>query len=209
MELKLSDFLRKLVMEKLEEKGISVLKFSETLDFDKKTVYGFVNGSADVRLSTVEKIFSALGITYADLQEKLQEGGAVDYAKLDVYGSVSAGNGIELIDKAGDLIVPPEFKRENYIAILVRGDSMEPSIVDGSIVIIDKTKKLLEHGKIFVFYIPYKGAVIKRVFFLSQEKVLLKSDNEAYGEFCFTKQEMSAYNIQVVGKVVASWQLYR
>lgn len=60
----------------------------------------------------------------------------------------------------------------------------------------------------YVFYIPYKGVSVKRVFYISNDKLLLKADNEAYGEFCFTKAEMRAGGLQVVGKVVASWQVY-
>lgn len=204
----LREIIVSIIRRKMKELEMSINRLSELVDLDKKTLYGFLNEGKDIRMSSLEKILSALGITEEDLRIEPEREIPEGYTALEVFSSVSAGNGIEFVERVDTKVFPIEVRREEVKALLVRGDSMYPALVDGSVILVDTQNHTLQHGKMYVFYIPYKGISVKRVLYISNDKLLLKADNEAYGEFCFTKAEMRAGGLQVVGKVVASWQVY-
>lgn len=198
------ELVRRVVKKKMEEQGYSIGMLADKVEVDRKIITNLVEGKAGVRLSTVDRIFKVLGIKPEDLIEKEEK-----LPSVKVYASISAGRtALEPVDILDEIVLPFPIKKNNIIAFKVRGNSMYPSIVDGSIVLIDLDKKQPEHEKIFVFYIPYKGAVVKRTIFLSQDKILLKSDNEIYGEFVFTRRDFEMKEVMVVGKVIMSIQVY-
>lgn len=199
------ELVRKVVKKKMEEQGYSIGALADKVGVDRKIIMNLIEGKAGVRLSTVDKIFRVLGVKPKDLIE--EEGEKLPSVK--VYASISAGRtALEPVDILDEIVLPFPIKKNNIIAFKVRGNSMYPSIVDGSILLIDLDKKQPEHEKIFVFYIPYKGAVVKRTIFLSQDRILLKSDNEVYGEFVFTRKDFEMKEVMVVGKVIMSIQVY-
>lgn len=198
------ELVRRVVKKKMEEQGYSIGMLADKVEVDRKIITNLVEGKAGVRLSTVDRIFKVLGIKPEDLIEKEEK-----LPSVKVYASISAGRtALEPVDILDEIVLPFPIKKNNIIAFKIRGNSMYPSIVDGSIVLIDLDKKQPEHEKIFVFYIPYKGAVVKRTIFLSQDKILLKSDNEIYGEFVFTRRDFEMKEVMVVGKVIMSIQVY-
>ena len=198
------ELVRRVIKKKMEEQGYSIGMLADKVEVDRKIITNLVEGKAGVRLSTVDRIFKVLGIKPEDLIEKEEK-----LPSVKVYASISAGRtALEPVDILDEIVLPFPIKKNNIIAFKVRGNSMYPSIVDGSILLIDLDKKQPEHEKIFVFYIPYKGAVVKRTIFLNQDKILLKSDNEVYGEFVFTRRDFEMKEVMVVGKVIMSIQVY-
>ena len=194
------ELVRRVVKKKMEEQGYSIGTLADKVEVDRKIIQNLIQGKAGVRLSTVDKIFKVLGVKPEDLVEREEE---ERLPSVKVYASISAGRtALEPVDILDEIVLPFPIKKNNIIAFKVRGNSMYPSIVDGAILLIDLDKKQPEHEKIFVFYLPYKGAVVKRTVFLSQEKILLKSDNEIYGEFVFTRKDFERGEISVVGKVI-------
>lgn len=58
---------------------------------------------------------------------------------------------------------------------------MEPLIRDGAYVGIDSEDRWIVSGEIYAVWLPYEGAVIKRLY-LDMEKITLKSDNSQFPE---------------------------
>ncbi len=83
-------------------------------------------------------------------------------------------------------------------AINVLGDSMEPLLEDGSIVFVDKRRRDIAQGGIFLVA-TVGGLFIKRVVLRSDGKVEIVSENRAYPKEILAKEE-----IYVVGRVVAA-----
>ena len=64
------------------------------------------------------------------------------------------------------------------VAVTVKGRSMEPSIYDGDIVVIDQSKRAILRNRIYAFVDGDNGARVKRLEPITEQKLLLlHSDN--------------------------------
>ena len=84
---------------------------------------------------------------------------------------------------------------ENIFAVNVVGDSMEPTIKDGSIIICKKTLDV-KSGEIGAFFVD-EQAYVKRLK-ITKNYVALVSDNPNYSPIYIGPGE----NLSVVGKVI-------
>ncbi|GIW48421.1 MAG: hypothetical protein KatS3mg078_2298 [Deltaproteobacteria bacterium] len=96
---------------------------------------------------------------------------------IPVYHEVDAGNAernhtsLEPIDWVP---VPVSKLTNRSFGIKVVGDSMEPNIPHGSIIVVDPNQKSIIDGKVFVIEIPYIRASIERVF-IKYPNMVIKS----------------------------------
>ncbi len=89
-----------------------------------------------------------------------------------------------------------EINSKEIDAINVDGESMEPTIKNGSIVFVDKTKREIRKDGIFVVSTP-GGLFIKRLNRKVDGTIELISDNELY-----SPEVLSPDEVTIVGKVV-------
>jgi len=89
-----------------------------------------------------------------------------------------------------------ELKSKNIEAIHVDGESMEPTLKNGSIVFVDRDQNEISKDGIFVVSTP-GGLFIKRINRKADGSIELISDNERYSPEVLSPQEVS-----VVGKVI-------
>ncbi len=84
-------------------------------------------------------------------------------------------------------------------AIRVSGDSMEPSLYDGDIVFVDKSKT--NYHKSGIYIILYENALfVKRLKQIDENSIEIISDNKEYPTITTNKN-----NIEVLGKIIASF----
>lgn len=208
--------LRELLREVCKKAGIrGIGDLARRLGMDPRTLRAFLSGR-DVRFSSVWTIMAWLereGLSLKSplaLEPTLTQKTAEEYHALPVYGALAAGGPIDgHTDVVGEIVIPMSLVKEGVYAMAVRGASMEPTLMDGSVVGIDTKRKFLEHEGLFAFWLPMKGAVIKRCLLLEGGAVLLQSDNERYPSFAFPLLSGSQEGPIVIGKVVWSFQRYR
>jgi len=109
--------------------------------------------------------------------------------------NASAGGGAVNFDENYEtLYIDKKIIDKDLDAINVIGDSMEPTIKDGSIIFIDRNDKSVQNGGIFVVSTP-AGVFVKRINLRSDGKIELISDNKLYpGE--------TVEDAEIIGKVV-------
>lgn len=96
---------------------------------------------------------------------------------------------------------------KNLAALFTKGDSMEPTIPDGSAIVIDKSRTTALDGKLYVIRIDDR-LYVKRTQWIPTGGLRLISDNKAYDSFDITKDDMQANDIEVCGQVIhASFDL--
>ena len=111
--------------------------------------------------------------------------------------NASAGGGAINFDENYEIIyLDKKIIDKNLDAINVIGDSMEPTIKDGSVIFIDRNDTNIINGGIFVISTP-AGVFVKRVRLKSNGKIELISDNKAY-----LPETISGNEIKIIGKVV-------
>lgn len=119
----------------------------------------------------------------------------------------SAGPGInpgEEESPVGTVSIPAGFLHKgsaNHLcAIQSKGDSMEPTIRNGSLLVVDRSDQEIREG----IYVISRGEVllVKRVQLLGNGMVRLKSDNPQYEPEEISKSE--AQSVRLVGRVIWS-----
>ena len=118
----------------------------------------------------------------------------------------SAGGGAEVFDEAYETITLDEKIMHNIVgmgnteleAIHVDGESMEPTLQDGSIVFVDRTQTNINKDGIFIASTT-AGLFVKRIRQRADGMVELISDNKNYSPEVLAPDEVS-----IVGKVVGN-----
>jgi len=118
----------------------------------------------------------------------------------------SAGGGAEVFDENYETITIDEKIMHNMVgmgnteleAIHVDGESMEPTLQDGSIVFVDRTQTNINKDGIFIAATT-AGLFIKRIRQRADGMIELISDNKAYSPEVLAPDEVT-----IVGKVVGN-----
>ncbi|THA10462.1 LexA family transcriptional regulator [Rodentibacter pneumotropicus] len=93
-------------------------------------------------------------------------------------------------------------KAKDCAMFLVSGDSMHPTLRDGEEIIVDRSKRQLQEGKIFV--LNHAGAMLVKKVQFTYEGVELLSDNNAYRPIKITSEE--ADTLIVIGQLVRGYR---
>jgi phage repressor protein C with HTH and peptisase S24 domain len=126
-----------------------------------------------------------------------------DWVIVPVYQEVDAGNternhtSVEPIDWIPMRVT---WLSQRSFPIKIVGNSMEPTIRDGSIVIVDPTQKRIIDGKVYAIEIPYIGATVKRVF-IKYPNVILKGDNPSYEVQVIPLDKLDSEGLRIIGRV--------
>lgn len=150
--------------------------------------------SAMVRLGLVQASDRSVGVTTDDDMVPVY----------DVQASAGFGALVDYEEQTHSLAFPPDYLKrltssspKNLVIISTRGDSMEPTLLDNDIVLVDTSKTHMGYEGMFVIR-HNSTLLVKRAGMASKNgQVTLISDNPAYPPI---SAELS--DIEVVGKVL-------
>ncbi len=122
--------------------------------------------------------------------------------KIPVLGKVAAGDPIEADENVLDYEeISAEMARSGaYFGLQIKGDSMEPRICEGDVVIVRRQPDV-DSGEIAIVRINGNDAVCKKVM-KYDAGISLVSFNPAYEPMFFTKEEMNSLPVTIVGRMV-------
>jgi repressor LexA len=122
--------------------------------------------------------------------------------KIPVLGVIAAGVPIEAVEDIIDYeeITEELAARAEYFALRIQGDSMEPRIKEGDVVIVRRQPDV-ESGDVAVVYVNGYNATVKKIT-KHEEGISLIPFNTAYSPKFFTYKEMAELPIIIHGKVV-------
>jgi phage repressor protein C with HTH and peptisase S24 domain len=111
------------------------------------------------------------------------EEGNREVKRVGVYGLAGAGPAWDLtgFEPLEQLFIPKALWRPSIVAVRIRGRSMEPLIFDGAYVGVDRDDRKVISGEIYAVWLPYEGAVIKRLY-AATDRLLLRSANPEFPE---------------------------
>jgi phage repressor protein C with HTH and peptisase S24 domain len=177
-------------IKKLREKlGLSMEQLAERIPVSWQTVQQWENGKTAPRRARLDAVAKALNTT----PEFLAVGPANDpdldefvpVRRLDVR--VSAGHG-ELVlsdDEKGRLAFRSDFLRaagaspEQTVSVSVKGDSMEPLIPDGSVILVNRAATSIINGKVYAF--RYHGELLVKRLYRNNGGCIARPENLAGG----------------------------
>ena len=121
---------------------------------------------------------------------------------INVLGRVAAGIPIESVE---EIIDTEEITEElaatgDFFGLQIKGDSMEPRITEGDVVIV-RQQEDAENGETVIVLINGEDATCKRLKKYS-DGIMLLSNNPKYEPMVFSKQEIIDKPVKIIGKVV-------
>ena len=167
------------------------------------TFTDWVKGNSYPRIDKIELMANYFGISKADLVEErsLNRAGKAGVV-INVYGRVAAGIPLEMIE---DVIDTEEISEElartgEFFALQIHGDSMEPRIKEGDIVIVRKQDDA-ESEDVVIATVNGTDATCKRLKKYA-DGIALVATNPTYDPMYFSNKEIEEKPVKILGRVV-------
>jgi repressor LexA len=200
----------KLTAERLriarDKKQWSYGMLSDATGFSKSTLQRYETGFvSNIPVDRLKIIGGALGVRpewLMGFDENDSTNKKTNGFSVPVLGYVRAGIPIEAVE---DILDYEEISSDlantgEFFALRIKGDSMEPKISEGDVVIVRKQEKV-ENGELAVVLVNGNDATVKR-FYMNESGVTLISSNPSYPPFIYSKSEVEELPVRVIGKVV-------
>ena len=187
-------------------RNIKPIELSEKTGIDKSKISSYMSGRYKAKQDGVYLLAQALNVSEVwlmgyDVPLESIPIKKIDKIKIPVLGKVKAGYdylaqeniiGYESIDNVSD--------PENYYALQVTGDSMEPLFSDGDIAIVHKQDDF-DSGNTCIILVNGDEATVKKVVKMD-DGIDLIAMNPYYPVRHFSKNEMNEIPVKIIGKVV-------
>jgi len=161
-------------------------EFAEALGYGYKSISAYENGNTDTSPLLLAKIANLGGQSLdwliagkGSLNQTIVAEPQEDYSvTMPVRAMAGAGHPccIDQLEPIGKITIDKSYDGPNIQVLQIRGNSMEPTIMDGAHVGIDITEKEIISGQLYAVFIPHEGIVVKRIW-LGPELVKISSDN--------------------------------
>ena len=188
----------------MEKSNKSRKDLCDDLGFVYTTFCDWYNGLKYPRIDKIEMLANYFNIQKSDLIEEKSVDSLhhIKGVKIPVLGYVRAGIPISAVEEILDYeeISEEMSSQGDFFALQIKGDSMEPRMREGDVVII-KQQPTVENGDIAVVLVNGDDATVKK-FYRSNSGIKLISINPAYDPFFFSPDEVNTLPVKVIGKVV-------
>ncbi len=188
-----------------KEIGLSAESVAEKLGVSPATIYRYENN--DIKkfpTDILEPLAKVLHTTPAyllgiDSNNKTKSNNAV---KIPVLGFVRAGIPMDAVEYIIDYeeISEDMARQGEFFGLKIKGDSMEPRITEGDVVIVRKQPDI-NNGEIAIVLVNGDEATIKKVQKFNGGINLIPS-NPAYDVMTYTNEQIKELPVRVLGKVV-------
>lgn len=188
----------------LYERRISPADLTRDLGIKQTTVSGWMNEYKVPRADAMDKLCSYLRVTRSELvSDSVQEGATTKGVKIRIYGRVAAGVPLEMIDDIYDEeeIHPDMLKGgQEYFGLVIHGDSMEPRMKEGDVVIVRKQEDA-ETGDTVIVTVNGDDATCKKPK-KYRDGIELIGTNPSFNPIFYSDAEIRQKPIKILGKVV-------
>lgn len=165
------------------------------------TFTDWVKGNSYPRIDKIELMANFFGITKADLVEN-HDNSKKRGVTVNVLGRVAAGIPIEAVEEIIDTeeISEELAKTGTFFGLQIHGDSMEPRIAEGDVVIV-RQQDDAESGDIVIAMVNGDEATCKRLKKYA-DGIMLLSNNSKYEPMVFSNKDIKDKPVRIIGKVV-------
>lgn len=196
------------LIQVLREKNITPKELSEKTGIPKSSISQYMSGYAKPKQDRIYLISKALDINPTWLLGydvdinivKQNEGIGV---KIPILGTVIAGIPVTAVE---DIIGYEEINEKiarcgDYFALEIKGDSMEPKMSKGDIVIV-KQQNTVENGQIAIVLVNGDEATVKKVRFRDNGIELIAFNSYVYEPHFYSAKEIEELPVKIIGRVV-------
>ena len=182
-----------------KQNKISQEKLALQLNVSRSTVAMWENNSNEPDNKTLVKIANILNTSVDELLDNIVKNKGI---KIPVYGEVAAGIPISAIEDIVDFeeITEELASKGEYFGLVIKGDSMEPRMTTGDVVII-RSQDTAETGDIAIVLVDGETATCKKIK-KTPEGVMLISLNPTYEPMFYSNKQIEQLPVRILGKVI-------
>lgn len=182
------------------------LEIAKSIGVSPQTFNTWCKGIAIPRMGKVQALADYFNINKSDLIEDKKLN--IDTVPIEsgytipVLGRVSAGYGKEAVEEViGQIEISPALAAKgDYFGLLIKGDSMIPTLYDGDTVIVQRVDDA-ESGDLVIALVNGHDATCKRLQKYA-EGIALIPQNPVYEPMRFTESEIDTTPVKILGKVI-------
>lgn len=189
-----------------KEKKLTQQKMATLLNMTQGSYGKYENNQTSPNPDTLLKISNILDVSVdCLLNNNLLDSENVEKPigiKIPVLGSIPAGIPLEAIEEILDYEeIPKEWSSQGeYFGLKVKGNSMEPRICSGDVVIVRKQEDA-ETGDVCVVMVNGFDATLKQIK-KDTGGITLVPFNKSYSPVYYSNKEIQELPVRIVGKVV-------
>lgn len=200
-----------------QEVNISQVDLAQKVGISKQTLYKYENDIiTNIPSDKIELIAKELNTVPGYLMgwnDKETSSGTIAHidskttsrkkgVPVNVLGRVAAGIPIDAIEEIIDTeeITEEQARSGQFFGLCIQGDSMEPDIHNGDIVIV-RQQEDAENDEIVIALVNGNDGVCKRLK-KYENSIALISNNPAYAPMYFSQEEIEQKPVVIMGKVV-------
>ena len=193
--------MNEVIKTRRKELNITLEEIGDYVGVSKTTVQRWESGNiSNMRRDRIKKLSEILRINPDELlgiEIKQEE----NFVRIPILSKVVAGvPATAQKEITGYEYVPSHWtENDSVFALEIKGDSMEPRIAQGDIVIV-KEQKTVENGEIAVVAIGEETVCRKVV--KHSDNIVLVSLNAKYEPMLFTIKDMEEKTVVIAGKVI-------
>ncbi len=186
------------------ELNMTLEEVANIVGVGKSTVRKWETGDiANMKIDKVAQLAKALQVSPNELLGVWeQEEKASGRVRIPVLGKVAAGLPLSAVQEILDYeeISPETAAKGEYFALQINGDSMEPRMCRGDVVIV-RCQPDVESGEIAVVLVGNEDATCKKII-KQPNGISLVSLNPAYPPMFYTNEEIATLPVTILGKMV-------
>lgn len=200
----MNDFAKNL-KEAMENANVNATELSEKTGLSKSTISRYLSGGYVAKQRSLYKLSKALNVSPVDLfpdsVNALNQESQV--YEIKILGKVVAGVPIEAIeDITGTVrITNPDAANGHYYGLRVEGQSMEPEMHEGDLLIIHE-QSYFDSGDICIVYVDGHDATVKKVQKSADGITLIGYNPIVYPPHFYSAHEVETLPVKVIGKVI-------
>jgi len=207
--------IKDILFQRRKELNMTMKQVADKVGVSEGTISRWESGKiADMRRDKIMAYAQALNISPAiimgwDNVDSSSTSESIHAGKrIPVLGSVAAGIPIDAIEDVLDWedISEDMAKTGEFFGLRIKGDSMQPRIVEGDIVIV-RQQPDADSGDVVIVQVNGDKATCKRLTKYSSG-ISLISFNPAYEPMNYTNEQIERLPVTIIGKVVENRQKY-
>lgn len=179
-------------------------EIADSIDVSPQTFNTWCQGIAIPRMGKVQRLADYFNVGKSDLidDKPFSNTNKSKGVTINVLGRVAAGIPIEAIENIIDTeeITEELARTGDFFGLQIHGDSMEPRIYEGDIVIV-RQQDDAESGDVVIAMVNGNDATCKRLH-KYRDGIELISNNPSYAPMFFSNEEILSKPVKIIGKVV-------
>ena len=189
-------------------RGLTLQQVADYVGLQKAAIYKYEHGlTVNPKRSLIEKLATLFQVSPSYLlginDEEEKPDSAIKGVRIPVLGNVAAGIPITAVTDVDDWEEIPEkmANNGNYFALRIKGQSMEPRIKDGDVVIV-KQQEDVDSGDVAIVLVNGDEATVKEIKKLDTGIMLIGWNTAVYSPRFYSAKDIKSLPVRIIGKVV-------